>query len=318
MSRMLINGILRDKPVTADGQFQRMPSAFRSWIEASPGAAFPAVSGRYHLYLSKACPWCHSVDLMLTFKGLRDAVSITWMDPVMSEDGWVIDQPGFEETAGVPRDRYLYEVYQRAAPDFTGPITVPLLLDKQSSRIVSTESASILQMLNTAFAGAGATGPDLYPGTLSDEISRLTAMIHAPVCNGVYRAGFATAQPAYDEAVTRLFAALDEVETVLEQRRYLAGEEITGIDLKLFATLVRFDPVYVTHFKTDRKRIADYAALSRYLCDIGGLPGVRETIDLPHIRAHYFQSHRHINPAGIISIGPDSPFAEMPAPQGAA
>ncbi|MDC0657762.1 glutathione S-transferase C-terminal domain-containing protein [Leisingera sp. SS27] len=315
---MLINGILRDKPASADGRFQRLPSVFRSWIEAGPGATFPAASGRYHLYLSKACPWCHSVDLMLTFKGLRNAVSITWMDPVTSENGWIIDQQGFVETAGVPRDRYLFEVYQRAAPDFTGPVTVPLLLDKPSGRIVSTESADIMRMLDTSFGEAGATGPTLYPCVLQEEIDRLTGMIHTPICNGVYRAGFAASQTAYNEAVTQLFDALNKVEMVLEQRRYLAGEAITGIDLRLFPALVRFDPVYVTHFKTDRKRIADYPALSRYLRDTGGLPGVRETIDLPHIRAHYFQSHRHINPAGIIPIGPDSPFTEISSPRGTA
>ncbi|WP_424973125.1 glutathione S-transferase family protein [Dinoroseobacter sp. S76] len=312
MAKMLINGILRDKPAQSDGRFARVASAFRGWLEPDPTAAFPAERNRYHLYLSKACPWCHGVDLVLSLKGLRDAVGITWMDPLMAEEGWVIDQTRFDPAQNIPRDHYLYEVYQRAAPDFTGPITVPLMLDTQSGKIVSTDSADMMRMLGRAFDGA--TGPELYPAPLRAEIDRLAQWIQAPLRNGVYRAGFATNQSAYCEAVTQVFETLDALDALLQQRRFLAGAQLTEVDLKLFPTLLRFDPVYVTHFKLDRARVADYPALSRYLAEIAAQPGIAETIDLGHIRAHYFTSHRHLNPSGIIPIGP-GPRLVSGAPQ---
>lgn len=316
MPKMLINGILRDKPTQTDGRFERQPSRFRSWIENDKNAEFPAEQGRYHLYLSKACPWCHGVDLVLSLKGLRDAISITWMDPISSENGWVIDQQAFDPAHGVPRARYLYEIYQRAAPDYTGAITVPILFDRDSGKIVSTESADIMRMLNQAFPDP--TGPDLYPEGLRPEIDRMADLIQEPFRNGVYRAGFATSQDAYCDAVTRVFDTLDDLERLLADRTFLAGNQLTEVDLKLFPTLLRFDPVYVTHFKIDRARIADYPALSCYLAEIASLPGVADTIDLPHIRAHYFKSHRHINPSGIIPIGPMSLYALAAPMKGAA
>lgn len=316
MAKMLINGILRDKPTQANGRFERHPSQFRNWIEAGEAAEFPAEAGRYHLYLSKACPWCHGVDLVLSFKGLRDAVSITWMDPISSENGWVIDQHAFDPAYGLPRDRYLHEVYQRAAPDYTGAISVPVLLERESGKIVSTESADIMRMLSQAFPDA--EGPDLYPDGLRSEIDHLADMIQEPIRNGVCRAGFATSQDAYCDAVTLLFNTLDILENLLKERRFLAGDQLTEVDLKLFPTLLRFDPVYVTQFKIDRARIADYPALSRYLAEIASLPGVEDTIDLPHIRAHYFKSHQHINPSGIVPIGPMSLYSLAAPEKGAA
>ena len=316
MAKMLINGILRDKPTQTNGRFERHPSPFRNWIEAGETAEFLVEAGRYHLYLSKACPWCHGVDLVLAFKGLRDSISITWMDPISSENGWVIDQHAFDSAHGVPRDRYLYEVYQRAAPDYTGAISVPVLLDRESGKIVSTESADIMRMLSQAFPDA--EGPDLYPDGLRSEIDHLADLIQEPIRNGVYRAGFATSQDAYCEAVTRLFDTLDILENLLKERRFLAGDQLTEVDLKLFPTLLRFDPVYVTHFKIDRARIADYPVLSRYLAEITALPRVADTIDLPHIRVHYFKSHRHINPSGIVPIGPMSLYALAAPVKGAA
>ncbi len=304
MPKILINGELHEKPVQANGQFQRIPSSFRNWISAGPDAKFPAARGRYHLYLSKACPWCHGVELVMTLKGLSDAFSITWMDPISSEEGWVIDQSDFKETDGVPWDQFLYQVYQRAVPNYTGSISVPLLLDKDTVQIVSTESSDIMRMLNSTFAVHGAIGRDLYPAKLASEIDRVAELIQAPIRNGVYRAGFATSQEAYSEAVLTLFESLEEIEELLTHKPYLAGAEITEVDLKLFPTLVRFDPVYVSHFKTDRKRIADYPALSRYMQSIARVPEVASTIDMGHIREHYFRSHRQINPTGIISIGP--------------
>ncbi|WP_254055774.1 glutathione S-transferase C-terminal domain-containing protein [Ruegeria sp. EL01] len=216
----------------------------------------------------------------------------------------------------MPRDSYLYQVYQRAAPAYTGAITVPVLLDKHSGQIVSAESADIIRMLNTVFVDA--TDPDLYPAEKTVEIDRLAKLIQSPIRNGVYRVGFATTQEAYDEAIHQLYAWLDTVEAVLTARRYLAGAVPTEADLKLFPTLLRFDPVYVTHFKIDRKRITDYPALSRYLADFAQVPGVAETIDLQHIRAHYFLSHRHINPSGIIPIGPEPCKFDALLTQGAA
>ena len=302
MPKMLINGILRDKPKDPNGAFARLPSQFRGWIEPDAAAAFPAERDRYQLYLSKACPWCHGVELVLSLKGLRGMVGITWMDPIMSENGWVIDQAQFVPTDGVPRDRYLFEVYQRAAPNYTGAISAPVLLDRKSGKIVSTDSADIMRMLGSAFVPESA--PDLYPAHLRSEIDRTADFIQESVRNGVYRAGFATTQTAYCEAVLGLFEALESLEALLTEREFLAGKQLTEVDLKLFPTLLRFDPVYFTHFKTDRARIADYPALSRYLSQIIEIPEVAATIDMPHIREHYFRSHRHINPTGIISIGP--------------
>ncbi len=316
MTKMLINGILRDKPTQGDGRFERPPSRFRSWIENNANAVFPAEPNRYHLYLSKACPWCHGVDLVLSIQGLRDVISITWMDPIMSENGWVIDQASFNPAHGVPRDRYLFEVYQRAVPDYTGVISVPVLLDRESGKIVSTESADIMHMLGQEFPGRA--GPDLYPENLHAEIDSLSDLIQNPIREGVYRAGFATSQTAYCDAVTAIFEALDTLENLLETRQFLAGDRLTKVDLKLFPTLLRFDPVYVTHFKIDRARIADYPALSRYLADLASRPEIAETIDLPHIREHYFKSHRHINPTGIIPIGPMSLYALAAPKKGAA
>lgn len=304
MPKMLIDGVLTEKPVQTDGQFKRIPSKFRNRIKAGLKVNFPAERGRYHLYLSKACPWCHGVELVMALKGITGAFSITWMDPISSENGWVIEQRSFDAHENVPNDRHLYEVYQRADPDYTGSITVPVLLDKKSGAIVSNESSDIMRMFNTAFSDLGANDWDLCPSALSHEIDRIAELIQAPIRNGVYRAGFATSQGAYCDAVCKLFDGLDAIEQLLSTRTCLVGDEITEVDLKLFPTLVRFDPVYVTHFKTDRKRISDYPELSRYMALIAEIPVVRETIDMSHIREHYFRSHRHINPTGIISIGP--------------
>lgn len=316
MTKMLINGVLREKPTQPDGHFQRLPSQFRRWIEADPGAPFPAEPGRYHLYLSKACPWCHGVDLVRRLCKLDEVVSVTWMAATSAEQGWVIDQTMFDDASGVPRDLYLYQVYQRAAPDYTGAISVPVLIDKKSGEIVSTDSADMMRNLVQIFADPN--GPDLYPVALAGEIDQLAELIQAPLRNGVYRAGFATSQAAYDEAVEGIFATLDKLEERLATRRYLTGPRLTEIDLKLFPTLLRFDPVYVTHFKIDQHRLSDYPALSRYVADMAQLPDVRSTIDLPHIRAHYFLSHRHLNPHGIIPKGPATRQATMGEQTGAA
>lgn len=310
MAKMLIDGELREKPKQTDGQFKRIPSGIRNRIEADPNARFPAEVGRYHLYLSRACPWCHGVELVIALKGISEALSVTWMDPISSENGWIIQQGGEDASSDMPNHKYLYQAYQHAEPKYTGAISVPLLVDKVTRQIVSTDSTDMMRMLNSAFDNLGAVDIDLYPDPLSGEIDRITSLIQEPIRNGVYRAGFATTQEAYCQAVVELFEGLDMIEAILANRQYLAGSDLTEVDLKLFPTLVRFDAVYVTHFKTDHKRIADYPNLSRYMCALAQLRDVVTTIDMQHIREHYFRSHRHINPSGITSIGPISQFRE--------
>ena len=305
MAKMLIDGELADKPKSGDGRFVRMGSGYKSQIEPGASAEFPAASGRYHLYVSMACPWSHRATIMLGLKGLKDIITVTQMDPIMGEESWKIDQESFDPGAGVPRDDFMYQVYARNDPSYTGPITVPVLLDKKTGTIVNNDSAEIMRILNSAFDGITGSTIDFYPHALRSEIDRINELVHGPVNNGVYRAGFATTQEAYDEAIRSLFSTLDELDRQLGTRRYLTGSEITEADWRLFTTLIRFDPVYVTHFKTDRKRIIDYPNLGPYLRRLYQVEGVAGTIDMDHIRRHYFQSHRHINPTGIIAVGPE-------------
>ncbi|WP_019297409.1 MULTISPECIES: glutathione S-transferase family protein [unclassified Leisingera] len=305
MAKMLIDGVLTEKPKPGDGVFRRMSSGIRGWIEPRADAEFPAESGRYHLYVSMACPWSHRTTILRALKGLEEIITVTQMLPLAGPDGWQIDTTAHDPAAGVPRDEYLYQVYQQADPGHTGPVTVPVLLDKQTGRIVSNDSGEIMRMLSSAFDGLTGAAQDFYPPELQQDIDRISAEIYAPVNNGVYRAGFATTQAAYDEAIAALFGKLDELDALLGTRRYLTGEQITEADWRLFTTLVRFDPVYATHFKTDRKRIAEYRNLGPYLRDLYQVPGVAGTINMEAIRQHYFLSHRHINPHGIISAGPE-------------
>ena len=310
MGKMLIDGQLRDKPSSKDGRFRRFDSGFRDWVSRDGTTEFPAEAGRYHLYISQACPWSHRTTIMRALKGLETVISITEMDAFMGDEGWRIDQTAFEENANVARDRFLYEVYLRAAPNYSGPITVPLLWDKQRQRIVSSESADILRMLNSAFTDFAEPSPDYYPPSLRTEIDRMNAVVYEAVNNGVYRAGFATTQEAYEEAIAKLFSTLGELDARLGHQRYLTGDVITEADWRLFTTLIRFDPVYVTHFKTDRRRIADYPHLGPYLRELYQVPGIAATVDLPHIRRHYFHSHRRLNPNGIIATGPPLDFTQ--------
>ncbi len=305
MAKMLINGELAEKPKSADGSFVRVGGGFEDRIELGANAKFAAETGRYHLYVSMACPWCHRVTIMLALKELEDHITVTQMEPIMGDESWKIDQSGFEPDAGIERDDFMYQVYQRADANYTGPVTVPVLLDKKTGHIVNTNSADIMRMFNTAFDGLTGDSLDFYPQGLRSEIDRINDLVFVPVNNGVYRAGFATTQTAYDEALETLFRTLDELDGLLGERRYLAGDQITEADWRLFTTLIRFDPVYVTHFKTDRKRIADYANLAPYLRELYQVPGIADTIDMDHIRQHYFQSHKHINPFGIIATGPE-------------
>jgi len=300
---------------TGDGRFNRQASVFRNWVtpDGAPGptgrGGFAAESGRYHLYVAWACPWAHRTLLYRALKGLTDHISISVVHPYLGEAGW-----SFHDGPGVVPDtvngaEYLMELYHRVDPSYDKRPTVPVLWDKQEGTLVSNESADIIRMLNTAFDGVGANARDFYPDALADEIDALNARIYPTLNNGVYRAGFATTQAAYDEAVAEVFDTLDALETRLSDRRYLTGPHLTEADLRTFPTLLRFDPVYVGHFKCNLRRLVDYPNLAAYTRDIYQHPGVAETIDLPVTKLHYYGSHQSVNPTGIVPVGPEVDFS---------
>lgn len=310
----LIEGVWHDTwydTKSTGGRFKRSEAIFRNWVTADGEAGphgkggFKAEAGRYHLYVSLACPWAHRTLIMRQLKGLEETISVSVVHPLMMENGWTFDED-FPAATGdsLYQNEYLYQLYLHAEPSYTGRVTVPVLWDKQQHTIVSNESADIIRMLNSAFDGVGARAGDYYPDDLQAQIDELNGWIYDTVNNGVYKSGFATSQPAYDEAVTALFASLERLEQILGQTRYLTGDRLTEADLRLWTTLVRFDPVYVTHFKCDKHRISDYLNLSGFLRDLYQTPGIAETVDFDHIRTHYYRSHKTINPTGIISIGP--------------
>lgn len=307
---LLVNGKWQDRwydTDASDGEFVRDQSRFRNWITAdgSGGDGFPAQSGRYHLYVSLACPWAHRTLIYRELKGLQPLISVSVVEPLMLENGWEFAGGG-DELYGA---RYLHQIYTRAQPDCSGRVTVPVLWDKQRQTIVSNESAEIIRMFNSAFDGITGNGEDFYPPALRDEIDRLNDWIYPTINNGVYRAGFATSQHAYEEAYRDLFEALDEVEGRLAKHRYLAGSQITEADWRLFTTLVRFDAVYFGHFKANRQRIADYPNMSAYLRDLYQVPGVAQTVNMRHIKHHYYGSHKTINPTGIVPLGQEHDFS---------
>lgn len=307
---LLVNGEWRDQwydTKATGGRFQREDAAFRNWVtpDGSPGptgqGGFKAEAGRYHLYVAAACPWAHRTLIFRTLKGLEDMISLTVAEPLMLENGWEI-APGADPVLGA---RFLHQVYAAAKPDYTGRVTVPVLWDKRTETIVSNESAEIIRMFNSAFDDIGAKRGNYYPCDLRHEIGLINDRIYRTVNNGVYRAGFATTQEAYGEAVTELFHSLDWLEDLLGESRYLTGDRITEADWRLFTTLLRFDPVYVGHFKCNIRRIADYPNLSGFLRELYQWPGVRGTVDMTAIKAHYYGSHKTINPTGIIPAGPE-------------
>jgi glutathionyl-hydroquinone reductase len=295
------------------GRFVRAATAFRNWItpDGRPGptggGGFKAEPGRYHLYVSLACPWAHRTLIFRALKGLVPAISLSVTHWFMGEEGWT-----FEDGPGVVADpfgaRRMYEVYLRSNASYSGRASVPVLWDKAQNVIVSNESSEIIRMLNSAFDGVGAAPGDFYPAELREEIDRLNARIYETLNNGVYRSGFATTQEAYEEAVRPLFATMDMLEERLATRRYLCGERLTEADWRLFTTLVRFDPVYVGHFKCNLRRLVDYPNLSAYARELYQQPGVAATTDFFHIKHHYYESHRTINPLGIVPVGPDLDF----------
>ena len=312
---LLVDGVWKDQwyeTEASGGRFVRPPTLFRNWVtpDGSPGPSgeggFPAERGRYHLYVSLACPWAHRTLIFRRLKKLDDAISVAVVDPVLGPEGWTFGKGETADTAnGKAR---LSDIYLLADAKYSGRVTVPVLWDKTRRTIVNNESAEIIRMLNSAFDALTDVRTDFYPAGLRAAIDEINAFVYANVNNGVYRAGFATTQAAYEEAFRALFAALDEIERRLAARRYLVGP-LTEADWRLFTTLVRFDAVYYGHFKCNLRRIADYPNLSNYLRDLYQVPGVAETVDLGHIKRHYYVSHKHINPTGIVPLGPALDFS---------
>lgn len=316
---MLVEGVWHDvwyDTKESGGRFIRKESQFRNWVtpDGSPGPSgeggFPAERGRYHLYVSWACPWAHRTLIFRALKKLDDVISLSVVDHFMGPEGWT-----FHEQDGATPDhlfgyKRLYEVYRRVRPRYSGRVTVPVLYDRERDTIVSNESAEIIRMLNSSFDALTESRLDFYPEPLREEIDATNAFVYPKINNGVYRCGFATTQEAYEEAFSELFEALETIEQRLSRQRYLVGGRLTEADWRLFTTLVRFDPVYVGHFKANKKRIADYPNLSNYLRELYQVPGVAETVNMHHIKSHYYRSHPTINPTRIVPVGPDLDYGE--------
>ncbi len=292
-----------------DGAFQREETAFRDAIRDAPDAEFPPEPGRYHLYVARPCPWAHGAVLTRELLGLDDVVTMDVVDPYRDRSGWQFSPERDDCTPDtVNGAEYLREVYRAADPSYDGRVSVPVLWDRERETIVNNESIEVMRMLATAFGEHAREGVDLYPPGLRDEVDRVVDAIYEPVNNGVYRAGFAGSQAAYDRAVTELFEALEQLDEHLADRRYLAGERPTLADLRLFPTLVRFDEVYHTHFKCNRRRIVEYDDLWGYTRELYQLPGVRGTVNMAHIKEHYYTTHESLNPKRIVPVGPDPDF----------
>ena len=292
------------------GKFVRKDSAFRNVVTSDGSSGFKAEAGRYHLYVSYACPWAHRTLIFRKLKGLEDLISVSAVHPLMLENGWTFEKDGPAQGDHLFDSRFMHEVYTRADPHYTGRVTVPVLWDKKTGSIVNNESSEIIRIFNSAFDELTGNSFDFYPQDLRPEIDRLNARIYPKVNNGVYRAGFATTQDAYEEAFGELFAELDYLETLLGERRYLAGDRITEADWRLFTTLIRFDAVYHGHFKCNLRRIADYPNLTGWLRELYQIDGVAGTVNMDHIKRHYYASHRMINPTGIVPVGPDQDFGK--------
>ena len=287
------------------GRFKRKDSSFRSWIKADGSTPHAPESGRYHLYVSYACPWAHRTLIYRALKGLDDHISVSVVNAIMLENGWTLeDGPGVQPEPLHGAD-FMHQVYTAAQSDYTGRVTVPVLWDKKLETIVSNESSEIIRMFDEEFEAVGGMAPAFRPADLIDEIDALNAKIYGNFNNGVYKSGFATQQDVYDEEVIKVFAVLDEMETRLQTRRYLTGERITEADWRFLPTLLRFDPVYVGHFKCNLRRVADYPNIQNYMLDLVQTPGVLATVNLDHIKRHYYGSHATINPTLIVPKGPD-------------
>ncbi|MEI5999671.1 glutathione S-transferase family protein [Paraburkholderia bengalensis] len=315
---LLVNGQWQDKwydTASTGGRFVRTDAVFRNWVtpdgDAGPSgsAGFEAEAGRYHLYVSLACPWAHRTLIMRALKGLEDMISVSVVNWLMLADGWTFDDGPGVVPDPVNHAPYLRDVYLAADRRYTGRVTVPILWDKHERTIVNNESSEIIRMLNSAFDEIGAEPGDFYPPPLRAEIDAINARVYDTVNNGVYKSGFATTQRAYEEAVVPLFETLDWLEQKLSTQRFLTGNRLTEADIRLFTTLIRFDAVYVGHFKCNLRRIADYPNLSAYTRDIYQHRGIAGTVNFEHIKRHYYESHGSVNPTGIVPLGPLQDFS---------
>ena len=314
---LMINGELKETWLAAetdDGKFIRQDSQFRHWItpDGSPGPSglggFVAEPDRYHLYVSLACPWAHRTLIFRQLKQLSEMISVSVVHPYMGDKGWHFGEfPGSTPDHENASD-YMYQVYVKAQNDYSGIITVPVLWDKKQKTIVNNESSEIIRMFNSAFDALTHNKDDYYPVAWHAEIDRINALVYDDINNGVYKTGFATSQPAYEEAFKALFNALDEVEDILSVNRYLTGGPLTEADWRLFTSLIRFDAVYYGHFKCNQRRISDYPNLSAYLRELYQMPGIAATVDMQQIKQHYYYSHESINPTRIVPVGPELDF----------
>ena len=319
---MLVDGIWRAQeggPQSSDGRFTRRESPFRNWVtpDGAPGPSgrggFAAEPDRYHLYVSLACPWAHRTLIFRALKGLEDVVGVSVTHWLMAENGWTFEEGPDVVSDTVNGARFLHEIYTRADPGFSGRVTVPVLWDKKQNTIVNNESSEIIRMFNSAFDRVGAARGDCYPRALRAEIDKVNARVYDTLNNGVYKAGFASAQSAYEEAVRPLFETFDWLEQILSRQRYSCGDEVTEADWRLFTTLIRFDSVYHGHFKCNLRRVIDYPHIFAYVRELYQWPKVTATVNFTHIKNHYYQSHRHINPTGIVPLGP---LIDFTAPHG--
>ncbi|WP_223480885.1 MULTISPECIES: glutathione S-transferase family protein [unclassified Pseudomonas] len=313
---LLVEGRWHDQwyESSKDGAFQREQAQRRNWLTAdgTPGptgvGGFAAEAGRYHLYVSLACPWAHRTLILRKLKGLESLIDVSVVSWLMLENGWTFDKHFGSTGDKLDHFNFMHQRYTADTADYTGRVTVPVLWDKQQNRIVNNESAEIIRMFNGTFDDLTGNDLDFYPAPLRGEIDALNERIYPAVNNGVYRAGFATSQTAYEEAFDGLFAELDRLEQLLDANRYLVGEYLTEADIRLFTTLIRFDAVYHGHFKCNLRRIADYPNLSNWLREIYQWPGIAETVDFQHIKNHYYGSHKTINPTGVVPKGPEQDF----------
>ena len=305
---LLVDGKWQDKWYDTSkngGKFERQASKFRDKVSNEDGSTFPAESGRYHLYVSLACPWAHRALIFRKLKGLEEHIDVSVVHPEMLDQGWEFkDYPGSTGDKLYNFD-YAHQIYTKAEPEITTRVTVPILWDKRTETIVNNESAEIIRIFNSGFNSLTNNEDDYYPNAQREEIDAINNMVYHDINNGVYKAGFATTQEAYEEAVTALFCALDRVEERLSKQRYLVGSKITEADWRLFTTLIRFDAVYHGHFKCNKKQIADYPNIYGYMKELYQVPGVAETVNFDHIKRHYYYSHTMINPTQIIPVGPE-------------
>ncbi|MEO0544004.1 MAG: glutathione S-transferase family protein [Pseudomonadota bacterium] len=314
---LLIDGQWHDKwydTKSSGGKFVRKDSSFRNWItsDGAPGptgvGGFKAEAGRYHLYVSLACPWAHRTLIFRKLKGLEPLIDVSIVHHFMGANGWTFETDETAKGDQLFGSNFMHEIYTRAAPDYTGRVTVPVLWDKKTNTIVSNESSEVIRMFNSAFNEITGNDLDFYPSDLRAEIDEINERIYHKVNNGVYKSGFATTTEAYEEAVTALFESLDWLEDRLSKQRYLVGDQITEADWRLFTTLVRFDPVYVGHFKCNIRRIADYPNIWGYTRELFQQPSIAETVNMYHIKQHYYASHESINPTRIVPVGPEIDF----------